>query len=147
MLVKLLSIFDMWSSTVDPSDLYENGIVEPIRSMLVDISHIPTSRLDRITIETLVELLRILDNLLRYLSDVVKRALQAKKTPTAGGASADSLAQLAERLLHANRPLVACNQYLISLVNTILREIISLFRFKCLFFCLFVFSLFMRTTI
>ena len=89
--------------------------------MIVDISRMRRiDSTDRIIIETLVELLKILDNLLRYLSELVKRALQAKKTPTPTSTTTDTLAQQAERLLHANRPLVACNQFFISLVNPII---------------------------
>lgn len=84
--------------------------------MVLDISRMRRVEVsDRITAETLVELLKILDNLLRYLSEFVKRAIQAKKMPT-GETLAQTLAQQAERLLHVNRPLVACNPFLISLV-------------------------------
>lgn len=89
--------------------------------MLMDISRMRRTEFDRITIDTLIELLKILDNLLKYLSELVKRALQMKKiaatSPAVGGGSIETLAQQAERLLHLNRPLVVCNPFLISLVR------------------------------
>lgn len=97
------------------------GIIDPLKSMLMDISRMRRTEFDRITIDTLIELLKILDNLLKYLSELVKRALQMKKiaatSPAVGGGSIETLAQQAERLLHLNRPLVACNPFLISLVR------------------------------
>jgi predicted ATP-dependent Lon-type protease len=48
-----------------------------VKPMLVDISK---KRLtDKIVTETLIELLKIADNLLKYVSEFVKKALQAKK--------------------------------------------------------------------
>ena len=79
--------------------------------MLVDISK---KRLtDKIVTETLIELLRIADNLLKYVSEFVKKALQAKK---ANAPVNDGLANQAEKLLHSNKPLVATCSFLISLL-------------------------------
>lgn len=101
------------------------GIVDPLKSMIVDMSRMRrTEWSDRITVETLIELLKILDNLLRYLSEFVKRVLQAKKMGAnsaaggvGGGGASENQAQQAEKLLHLNRPLVSCNQFFISLVR------------------------------
>jgi hypothetical protein len=81
-----------------------------VKPMLVDISK---KRLtDKIVTETLIELLKIADNLLKYVSEFVKKALQAKKT----SAPNDGIANQAEKLLHSNKPLVATCSFLISLL-------------------------------
>lgn len=134
----------MWSSTVDPYDLYENNIVEPVKTMMLDIARMRRADLsERITVETLAELLKILDNLLKYVSDLVKRALQVKKLGSAATGN-ESLASQAERLLHVNRPLVTCSPFLISLVfrGFLLYLKVNFFNNKIHFT-----SSFMRTTI
>jgi hypothetical protein len=93
------------------------GIVEPLKIMIMDLSRLRKGNDDRIIIETLIELLRIVDNLLKYVSEFVKKALQIKKIAGAN----DNIAQQAEKLLHSNKQFVVCNQFLISLVN--LKEI------------------------
>jgi hypothetical protein len=53
-------------------------IIDHLRSMILDISRI--KRIDDKTIsETLIKLLKILDNLLKYVSEFVKKALQVIK--------------------------------------------------------------------
>lgn len=79
----------------------------------MDVSRLRKGNDDRIIIETLIELLRIVDNLLKYVSEFVKKALQIKKIAGAN----DNIAQQAEKLLHSNKQFVVCNQFLISLVN------------------------------
>jgi serine/threonine-protein kinase ULK4 len=91
--------------------LYENNIIDFLKPMLVDISKKRLS--DKIVTETLIELLRIADNLLKYVSEFVKKALQAKK---ANAPVNDGLANQAEKLLHSNKPLVVSCSFLISLL-------------------------------
>ncbi|CAF0783549.1 unnamed protein product [Brachionus calyciflorus] len=106
----LLKIINIWSSSIDPMDLYENGIVEILKSFVMDISKIKKLD-DRVTTEVLIDILKIIDNLLKFVSEYVKKALQAKKIGGAG----DTMAQQAEKLLQINKPFVACNSFLISL--------------------------------
>ena len=90
--------------------MYENNIVDYLKPMLMDVSK---KRLtDKIVSETLIELLKIVDNLLKYVSEFVKKALQAKKSNT----PVDSIANQAEKLLHSNKPLVVTCSFLISLL-------------------------------
>ena len=110
LVIKLLNILNIWSSTIDPSDLYDNNIVDYLKPMLVDISKKRLS--DKIIAETLIELLKIVDNLLKYVSEFVKKALQAKKTSSPN----EGIANQAEKLLHSNKPLVVTCSFLISLL-------------------------------
>lgn len=57
-------------------------------------------------------MLKILDSLLKYVSDFVKRALQAKKI----AGSTDSIAVQAENLLRTNKSLVTICPFLMSLL-------------------------------
>lgn len=92
---------------------YENkAIVEVLRSILIDLSKIKKYD-DRIVSETLIEVLKIVDNLLKHVSEFVKKALQMKKL----AGSSDGMAQQAEKLLHSNKPLIVCNQFMITLVS------------------------------
>lgn len=110
--LKLLNIVRIWSSTLDPSDLYEQSVVDVLKSMLLEISKM--KKYDETVInQILIELLKISDNLLKYVSEFVKKALQAKKAP---GSSDSSIAQKAERLLHSNKTLSGCSQFLLNLL-------------------------------
>ena len=51
------------------------GIMDHLKGMLVDISKIKRID-DKLINEILIELLRIVDNLLKYVSEFVKKALQ-----------------------------------------------------------------------
>jgi len=111
--LKILRILSMWSSTLDPLDLYEFSIVDYLKGMLLDIHR--TRKFDDTQVnQALVELLRISDNLLKYVSEFVKKALQAKKSAVAS--SDNSLAQQAEKLLHSNKSLAGCGQFLLLLL-------------------------------
>ena len=111
LVIKLLNVLSLWSSTVEPLDLYEHGVVDYLKSILTDISK--NKKLDEKSIvETLIEVLKIIDNLLKFVSEFVKKALQAKKNALPN----DNLAQQAEKLLHSNKRLVVFNSYLITLV-------------------------------
>jgi hypothetical protein len=56
-------------------DLYDHGVIDHLKSMMADIAR--TKKLDdKMVIETLIELLKITDNLLRFVSEFVKKALQ-----------------------------------------------------------------------
>lgn len=110
--LKLVTIIRIWSSILDPSDLYEQNIVELLKSMLLEISRM--KKYDETAInQVLIELLKTSDNLLKYVSEFVKKALQAKKSASA---SDSSIAQKAESLLHSNKTLSACSQFLLSLL-------------------------------
>ena len=107
--------------------------------MLSDISKI--KRLDeKQLIDTLIEALRIIDNLLKFVSELVKKALQvmnhilffltnfreyreilrkknnlkAKKTSGPN----DQLAQQAEKLLQSNKPLTQHCHYFVTLLTS-----------------------------
>ncbi len=68
----------MWSSTLDPLDLYEFNIIEYLKAMLFDISRLKKYD-EKMIAEILIELLKIADNLLKYVSEFVKKALQVRK--------------------------------------------------------------------
>lgn len=75
LLIKLLNIINLWSSTLDPLDLYDHGIVDCLKGTMLDIAKLKKYD-DKMLNEMLIELLKITDNLLRYVSDFVKKALQ-----------------------------------------------------------------------
>jgi hypothetical protein len=75
--LKLLSIFNFWSSANEPSDLYENGIVDVLRSLFNELKNLKKSD-DKSITDSVIQILKILDNLLKYVSEFVKRALQVK---------------------------------------------------------------------
>jgi hypothetical protein len=111
-LVKILNFLTLWSSTIDPMDLYENNIIDYLKSMFNDLAKIKVVN-DLVLIETLIELLRIVDNLLKFVrQDFVKKAIQAKKN----GIQNESLELKTEKLLRANRPIVNVSSFLISLL-------------------------------
>ena len=133
LLARLLNIFQLWSSTIDPSDLFDLSpssggssksaatqprIVDILKSILLDIAK-QTSKQQAHpgapTSETLLDTLRVLDNLIKYVSEFVKEALQAKKSAAVGKNDAE-LAQKAERLLQLNKPIVECCPLLVSLL-------------------------------
>lgn len=98
-MIKLLNVINLWSSTIDPLDLYDyskfsyhiyyvsnfllvlilllktEGIIDCIKGMMLEISKLKKYD-DKIINEILIELLKISDNLLKYISDFVKKALQ-----------------------------------------------------------------------
>lgn len=111
--IKILGILTIWSSTLDPLDLYEFNIVDYLKAMMLDILRMKSHEAAGVN-AVLLELLRISDNLLRYVSEFVKKALQAKKS----GAGDTSLAQQAEKLLHANKALASCSQLLVDLLES-----------------------------
>lgn len=71
---------------------------------------------EKIVNQVIIELLKISDNLLKYVSEFVKKALQAKKSAAVAGSGDNKLAQQAERLLHSNKALAGCGQFLVSLL-------------------------------
>jgi hypothetical protein len=75
--VKLLNLLSLWSSTVDPADLYEHGIIDYLKSMIADVARLKKLD-DKMIVETLIELLKIADNLLKFVSEFVKKALQVR---------------------------------------------------------------------
>ena len=109
--LKVLNILSIWSSTLDPLDMYEFNIVDYLKCMMLDILHSKANDSSSVN-AILLELLKISDNLLKYVSDFVKKALQAKKAGTGDTA----LAQQAEKLLHANKSLASCSQLLVALL-------------------------------
>lgn len=121
-MTKLLNVITLWSSTVDPFDLYDNGIVESLKSILSELARVKKLD-DKAAVETLIEVLKILDNLLKFVSEFVKKALQAKKQ----AGPSDNLAQQAEKLLHTNKRLVSFSSYLLSLVNQLEQSLFQIF--------------------
>jgi hypothetical protein len=75
MVLKLLNIFNMWSCVNEPSDLYENGIVDVLKSLFGEMQRLKKIE-DKAVTDCLIQTLKILDNLLKYVSEFVKRALQ-----------------------------------------------------------------------
>jgi hypothetical protein len=72
---KLLNVVTLWSSLNDPSDLYENGIVDCLRSLFSESQKM--RKIDeKSSFIAVTEILKILDNLLKYVSEFVKKALQ-----------------------------------------------------------------------
>jgi hypothetical protein len=95
-------------------------IVDILKSILLDIAkskqppHSGNGK-QAASNEMLLDALRVIDNLLKFVSEYVKEALQAKKVGGAGKNDAE-LAQKAERLLQMNKPLVECCPLLIALL-------------------------------
>jgi len=112
-MLKILSILSIWSSTLDPLDLYEFNIVDYLKSIMLEI-HRMRKYNDTQVNQVLIELLKISDNLLKYVSEFVKKALQAKKSAVAS--TDNTLAQQAEKLLHSNKSLAGCGQFLLMLL-------------------------------
>ena len=72
---KILNVITLWSSLNDPSDLYEHGIVDCLRSLFSESQKI--RKIDeKSSLIAVTEILKILDNLLKYVSEFVKKALQ-----------------------------------------------------------------------
>ncbi len=72
---KLLNIVSLWSSLSDPLDLYENGVIDCIRALFSESQKM--RKIDeKSSLNAVTEILKILDNLLKYVSEFVKKALQ-----------------------------------------------------------------------
>lgn len=125
--LKLLNVAHLWSAATDPSELYENGIIDCLKVYFGEMSKVRKLD-DQFLIETEIEMLKTLDNLLKYVSEFVKRALQAKKA----AGSTDSLAQQAEKLLHVNKSLIGICTHLINMVFNFF-FILYFFEFKFFF--------------
>ncbi|CAF2050571.1 unnamed protein product, partial [Rotaria magnacalcarata] len=80
--------------------MIEQGLVSIQLQLIQD--QLASSSTDRSVMNILLELLSLLDRDLTYVLDVVKRALQVKKT----GAGDSDLPSIAEKLLQVHKPLV-----------------------------------------
>lgn len=90
--------------------MIEHGLVTIQLQLIQD--QLTFSLTDRTMMNILLELLSLLDRDLTYVLDVVKRALQVKKT----GIGDTDLPSIAEKLLQAHKPLVTLVGPMINLV-------------------------------
>ncbi|CAF1403393.1 unnamed protein product [Adineta steineri] len=81
--------------------MIEQGLVSVQLQLIQD--QLNFSITDRISMNVLLELLSLLDRDLTYVLDIVKRALQVKKT----GIGESDLPSIAEKLLQTHKPLVS----------------------------------------
>ena len=93
--------------------MIEHGLVAIQLQLIQD--QLTIASVDRTMMNVLLELLSLLDRDLTYVLDVVKRALQVKKT----GTGDSDLPSVAEKLLQIHKPLVALVGPMINLVNFI----------------------------
>jgi hypothetical protein len=106
--------------------MIEHGLVSIQLQLIQD--QLTFSTIDRTMMNVLLELLSLLDRDLTYVLDVVKRALQVKKT----GTGDSDLPSIAEKLLQVHKPLVALVGPMINLVKEFLRK-----KIKLIFCCVF----------
>lgn len=90
--------------------MIEHGLVSIQLELIED--QLKFSTMDRTIMNILVELLTLLDRDLTYVLDIVKRALQVKKT----GTGDTDLPSIAEKTLQVHKPLVALVGPMINLV-------------------------------
>lgn len=73
-----MNVVTLWSSLIDPSDLYEHGIIDCLRTLFNESQKM--RKIDeKSSLIAITEILKILDNLLKYVSEFVKKALQVSR--------------------------------------------------------------------
>ncbi|ESO86237.1 hypothetical protein LOTGIDRAFT_220770 [Lottia gigantea] len=100
------------------SDLYDQGLIDNLTSLVFEVSTLcflgeETGQDIKASNTTLQILLETLYNILKYVSDIVRKALQAKKS---GTTSAGKEAEWAEKLLMFNKPLTDLTSVLTQLL-------------------------------
>ncbi|XP_074642606.1 serine/threonine-protein kinase ULK4-like [Tubulanus polymorphus] len=88
----------------DMHDLYDQGIIDHVSNVFIEVTALCLEVDDRVDTKmvsnTMQSLLETVHGILKYVSDVVRKALQAKKTGTDGGTFD---AEEAEKLLLVNK--------------------------------------------